>query len=438
MNQKVGRNDPCPCGSKKKYKKCCINTSSKQSMPQIFYHYSDEGTTDPFTARMMVQMMQIRDQIFQTKEERDSFDDIYEPILQNLREARLAKTKYVDLITSHEERIGSGECVEKDANGNFRITESVDLEANLLYKDIFIRGRTALDNLVAAGKHLGINLGFIYDSEKKFEEGIRKIAGAGGNPDYLRFVCGMVSEARGGWLEKLIDVRNQIEHEGFSLPKLQCDISSGKPKLSVHKAKLDDEDQDLRESVENFWNALFQFCELLLIFLLTTKLPKGKAIMLVPPKSRDPSCPVAFSVVPEPKTDQEGEKTWEEFKKNAEKAKADSKEASCRIRIKDKTGEQIALLELYENKELSTVIAIRSIPLEMIVLFMRGKDDAAKVQGRPDTLQTVTMMDFSKEEFMTWADRIAEVSRNTMLGEIVDDNVDEATKESEKEVQASK
>jgi hypothetical protein len=23
MNQKVGRNDPCPCGSGKKYKKCC-------------------------------------------------------------------------------------------------------------------------------------------------------------------------------------------------------------------------------------------------------------------------------------------------------------------------------------------------------------------------------------------------------------------------------
>lgn len=25
MNQKVGRNDPCPCGSGKKYKQCCQN-----------------------------------------------------------------------------------------------------------------------------------------------------------------------------------------------------------------------------------------------------------------------------------------------------------------------------------------------------------------------------------------------------------------------------
>lgn len=29
MNKKVGRNDPCPCGSGKKYKSCCWNERSK-------------------------------------------------------------------------------------------------------------------------------------------------------------------------------------------------------------------------------------------------------------------------------------------------------------------------------------------------------------------------------------------------------------------------
>ena len=24
---KIGRNDPCPCGSKKKYKRCCLNVT---------------------------------------------------------------------------------------------------------------------------------------------------------------------------------------------------------------------------------------------------------------------------------------------------------------------------------------------------------------------------------------------------------------------------
>jgi uncharacterized protein len=28
MKEKVGRNDPCPCGSGKKYKSCCLGKSS--------------------------------------------------------------------------------------------------------------------------------------------------------------------------------------------------------------------------------------------------------------------------------------------------------------------------------------------------------------------------------------------------------------------------
>lgn len=31
MNQKVGRNDPCPCGSGKKYKNCCSIKSKPAS-----------------------------------------------------------------------------------------------------------------------------------------------------------------------------------------------------------------------------------------------------------------------------------------------------------------------------------------------------------------------------------------------------------------------
>jgi len=33
MSEKVGRNDPCPCGSGKKYKKCCeLTTGSKRKL----------------------------------------------------------------------------------------------------------------------------------------------------------------------------------------------------------------------------------------------------------------------------------------------------------------------------------------------------------------------------------------------------------------------
>ena len=38
MNQRIGRNDPCPCGSGKKYKKCCLGsreTDDKESATWI-------------------------------------------------------------------------------------------------------------------------------------------------------------------------------------------------------------------------------------------------------------------------------------------------------------------------------------------------------------------------------------------------------------------
>jgi hypothetical protein len=38
-NSKIKRNDPCPCGSGKKYKKCCIEKSEKISMKEIFDDY---------------------------------------------------------------------------------------------------------------------------------------------------------------------------------------------------------------------------------------------------------------------------------------------------------------------------------------------------------------------------------------------------------------
>jgi uncharacterized protein len=34
MSEKVGRNDPCPCGSGKKYKQCCLKKDQEASKPR--------------------------------------------------------------------------------------------------------------------------------------------------------------------------------------------------------------------------------------------------------------------------------------------------------------------------------------------------------------------------------------------------------------------
>lgn len=33
MDKKINRNDPCPCGSGKKYKNCCMNQSKESTTP---------------------------------------------------------------------------------------------------------------------------------------------------------------------------------------------------------------------------------------------------------------------------------------------------------------------------------------------------------------------------------------------------------------------
>lgn len=40
-NNKIKRNDPCPCGSGKKYKKCCIDKSEKASIKELYNDYME-------------------------------------------------------------------------------------------------------------------------------------------------------------------------------------------------------------------------------------------------------------------------------------------------------------------------------------------------------------------------------------------------------------
>ena len=42
MNHKIGRNDPCPCGSGKKYKKCCMQSIVDQQIDSNSW-INDEG-----------------------------------------------------------------------------------------------------------------------------------------------------------------------------------------------------------------------------------------------------------------------------------------------------------------------------------------------------------------------------------------------------------
>jgi hypothetical protein len=43
MNVKIGRNDPCPCGSGKKFKKCCLSHVSSQASAPSYSWMGPDG-----------------------------------------------------------------------------------------------------------------------------------------------------------------------------------------------------------------------------------------------------------------------------------------------------------------------------------------------------------------------------------------------------------
>ena len=46
MKSKIGRNDPCPCGSGKKYKKCCLPKEQQRSVAAARKDETDEFFED--------------------------------------------------------------------------------------------------------------------------------------------------------------------------------------------------------------------------------------------------------------------------------------------------------------------------------------------------------------------------------------------------------
>jgi uncharacterized protein len=53
MAEKVGRNDPCPCGSKKKYKQCCMQKDLAEAPTTVPGRASTILSTKKFTAKVI-------------------------------------------------------------------------------------------------------------------------------------------------------------------------------------------------------------------------------------------------------------------------------------------------------------------------------------------------------------------------------------------------
>ena len=83
---KIGRNDPCPCGSGKKYKKCCINREirvDKKTNSPIFKHLTYEKVDELSTGQIIAKLEELgipfeKDQFIEDTEKYYSAEDISE------------------------------------------------------------------------------------------------------------------------------------------------------------------------------------------------------------------------------------------------------------------------------------------------------------------------------------------------------------------------
>lgn len=254
------------------------------------YNY---GSSDPFVARMMMEIFEIRDFVFAGEDKRRDFDKIYNPILQNLREARLARERCFELVNNYSQKVSDGKIANIE-NNTITIIESIDDDLNIWFKDFFIRGYIASKNLERLGKFLGYDISFFFENNSKFEDGGKKFVES--NPTGMhQFIIDMVSNDRREWYSDYVKIRNQIEHEGFCVPKIVYSMSKNKHIEAVFPRFSN---IDILTYLDVTWNNLFAYFEDIMVFIMTLALPKELVIMNIPEKSRDPEKPIKYKVVP--------------------------------------------------------------------------------------------------------------------------------------------
>ncbi len=124
MNKKIGRNDPCPCGSGKKYKKCCITKAIEDDENELKELYRFEP---------------------------GSYGDVgsFVPSLACLKQTRKDEWKYHFVLVKpesiHTDEDGATNEAEKDISDSYVIKESGGTDAELAMS-LKAKGYLSVDN----------------------------------------------------------------------------------------------------------------------------------------------------------------------------------------------------------------------------------------------------------------------------------------------------
>ena len=291
---KLGVNDPCICGSGKKFKKCCKN-NIKPKNGTLTKAY-DTGTEDPFMARMIFQICKIRDCVYKEHRDRQLFDEIYDPVMQNLIETKLVKKRCVDLIDNHiiEVKNKKAAYLDKDL---IRVNKPIDDDLNIWFKDFFIRGKMAVDGLIKLVDHLGFKISFILANEKCYNKSKIEFLNINKSDNFKKLIK-MVDDSRSLWYKPFNELRNKIEHQGYKLNKVNYVILEDKAKPTFPVFKIGNDFININKLFNSLFENIFIFCEEIIVFFMSQKLPDDLILLSIPKEYRDSSIPVKYKVIP--------------------------------------------------------------------------------------------------------------------------------------------
>lgn len=251
----------------------------------------NEGSSEPFIARMMMQNSQLRDFVIHGETQKKEFDNLYEPLLNNLIECRQAMQECVRLITDHSEKINAGAIISGQDRA-WTISESIDKDLNRSFKDFFIKGRIALACLEKLSKYMSFDIGFFFQKDSNFNKRVEDIKANSNDPKQINFIT-MLESDRAAWYVMFRDIRVRIEHSGFNLPASKYDIDpTGKGKVVFPTI----EGKSIIDFLSLMWNNLFEFCENVFVILVDLKLTPPAIMVQISESERKPEMPIKYRI----------------------------------------------------------------------------------------------------------------------------------------------
>ena len=251
----------------------------------VLQKVKNTGSSDPFNARLMFQIFELRDKMVKNDSERSEFDRLYTPVLESMEETQDSFLKCKELIINHKKNVEDGSII-KFQGEIIEVSESINRELKSNFKDFFVKGNRAITLLIPLFKKYGVSINFLFKNDKDFKKGLTDFSDKHKGSKYSEFVK-MVLNDRESWLSKFNKGRQKVEPDIKYIKNTGGQVVCLIPKV---------DGLEILDLLDMLWGNLFDFIEDCVVFLINFNLEKPWEIVVVPEDKRDVSMPVKYKI----------------------------------------------------------------------------------------------------------------------------------------------